>query len=104
MSLGPDFYAATALLDAVGSDFTTPPYMASATAADESADQRRAEDDSVSSQQRQFGSSHMGLSPDAKELAIALDRYKLAFCRRYITCEEILAVIMQLGYRRVEQS
>jgi hypothetical protein len=54
------------------------------------------------SERRQFGSSHIGLSPAAKELAVAIDQYKLTFRRRYITCEEMLAIITQLGYRRDE--
>jgi hypothetical protein len=56
--------------------------------------------DSVGSERRQFGSSHSDLSPDAKELAIAIDRYKIENRRRYITCEEMLAVMKSLGYHR----
>jgi hypothetical protein len=52
------------------------------------------------SERRQFGSSHNDLSPDARELAVAIDRYKIDSRRRYITCEEMLAVVKQLGYRR----
>jgi hypothetical protein len=55
-------------------------------------------------ERRQFGSSHAELSPAAREIALAIDQYKLAACRRYITCEEILAVITQLGYRRQAQA
>ena len=51
-------------------------------------------------ERRQFASSHSDLSPDAKELAIAIDRYKIDNRRRYITCEEMLAVVKQLGYSR----
>ncbi len=51
-------------------------------------------------ERRQFGSSHCDLSPDARELALAIDQYKLDHRRRYITCEEMLKVIRQLGYSR----
>lgn len=68
------------------------------------ADRRRSGGDRATAERRQFGSSHAGLSPEAKELAVAIDRYKLSSRRRYITCEEMLAVITQLGYRRVAQA
>jgi hypothetical protein len=51
-------------------------------------------------ERRQFGNSHDGLSPDAAELAQAIDQYKLCHRRRFITFEEMLAVMKSLGYRR----
>ena len=51
-------------------------------------------------ERRQFGNSHEGLSPDAAELAQAIDHYKLRHRRRFITFEEMLAVVKSLGYRR----
>ncbi len=51
-------------------------------------------------ERRQFGNSHTDLSPEALELALAIDRYKIANRRRYITCDEMLAVVKQLGYQR----
>ena len=51
-------------------------------------------------ERRQFGNSHDGLSPDAAELAQAIDQYKLRHRRRFITFEEMLAVVKSLGYRR----
>ena len=51
-------------------------------------------------ERRQFGSSHAGLSPAGRELAAAIDRYKLQFRRRYITCDEMLLVLRELGYER----
>jgi hypothetical protein len=51
-------------------------------------------------ERRQFASSHQGLSPDARELALAIDGYKLEHHRRYITFEEMLQVIQQLGYHK----
>ena len=52
------------------------------------------------SERRQFGSSHTGLSEAGRELAIAIDKYKLENRRRYITCDEMLAVIASIGYGR----
>lgn len=49
-------------------------------------------------ERRQFGNSHAGLSPDARELAEAIDNYKLKHSRRFITFEEMLQVIQDLGY------
>ena len=51
-------------------------------------------------ERRQFGNSHIGLSPDARELAEAIDNYKLLNRRRYITFEEMLTVIHALGYQK----
>lgn len=54
----------------------------------------------VSGERRQFGSSHQGLSEAGRELAQAIDRYKLENHRRYITCDEMLTILEGLGYRR----
>ncbi len=54
----------------------------------------------VRSDRRQFGSSHHGLSEAGRELAQAIDRYKLENHRRYITCDEMLSVLRGLGYQR----
>jgi hypothetical protein len=51
-------------------------------------------------ERRQFGGSHPGLSPEAEELALAIDDYKLRHRRRFIDYEEILAVLKGLGYHR----
>ncbi len=51
-------------------------------------------------ERRQFANSHDELSPDAKELAVAIDEYKLHHRRRFITYEEMLNVIQSLGYHR----
>ena len=51
-------------------------------------------------ERRQFGNSHEGLSPEAAELAHAIDQYKLVHRRRFITFEEMLAVVKSLGYSR----
>ncbi len=51
-------------------------------------------------ERRQFTNSHEGLSPDARELALAIDHYKLAHRRRFVTYEEMLNVVRSLGYHK----
>lgn len=51
-------------------------------------------------ERRQFANSHDDLSPDAAELAQAIDDYKIRHRRRFITFEEMLAVMKSLGYAR----
>jgi hypothetical protein len=51
-------------------------------------------------ERRQFSNSHDDLSPDAAELARAIDQYKLLHRRRFITYEEMLGVVKSLGYSR----
>jgi hypothetical protein len=51
-------------------------------------------------ERRQFANSHSELSAEARELATAIDDYKLRHRRRYITFEEMLGVIRELGYHR----
>jgi hypothetical protein len=51
-------------------------------------------------ERRQFANSHDDLSPEAAELARAIDGYKLQHRRRFITFEEMLSVIKSLGYGR----
>lgn len=52
-------------------------------------------------ERRQFVNSHEDLSPAARELAIAIDEYKLRHRRRFITYEEMLSVVLDLGYDKV---
>jgi hypothetical protein len=59
-----------------------------------------AADDAPGRERRQFANSHEELSPEAAELARAIDGYKLQHRRRFITFEEMLAVIKSLGYSR----
>ena len=54
----------------------------------------------VSHERRQFVNSHDELSPDAAELARALDGYKLRHRRRFVTYEEMLDVVVSLGYHK----
>jgi hypothetical protein len=51
-------------------------------------------------ERRQFANSYEELSPEAAELARAIDGYKVQHRRRFITFEEMLAVIKSLGYSR----
>jgi hypothetical protein len=51
-------------------------------------------------ERRQFADSHDELTADAKELARAIDAYKLMHRRRFITHDEMLAVFKSLGYHR----
>ncbi len=54
-----------------------------------------------SQERRQFTNSHAELSPEAQQLAMAIDRYKLQHRRRIIDYEEMLAVVKSLGYRQM---
>jgi hypothetical protein len=52
------------------------------------------------SERRQFANSHEELSPEARELADGIDQYKIRHRRRFITYEEMLAVVKALGYHK----
>jgi len=65
--------------------------------------ERRSYDPGVgrpSRERRQFTNSHEELSSEACELAMAIDQYKLAHRRRFITYEEMLSVVKSLGYHK----
>ena len=49
-------------------------------------------------ERRQFSNSYDSISPAARELATAVDEYKIRNRRRFITHEEMMAVIESLGY------
>lgn len=51
-------------------------------------------------ERRQFGNSYNHLSMDGRELAEAIDRYKIQHRRRYVTTDELLSVLKGLGYTR----
>ncbi len=55
---------------------------------------------SAARERRQFTNSHQGLSPEAAELATAIDSYKAQHRRRFINYEEMLSVVKSLGYSR----
>ncbi len=63
-------------------------------------DRRNTDERSSGFERRQFGNSHSTLSPNARELAEAIDAYKVEHRRRYITFEEMLKVIHKLGYQK----
>ena len=54
----------------------------------------------ASGERRQFGNSYHNLSQEGKQLAEAIDTYKLEYRRRYITTDELLSVLKELGYSR----
>ena len=51
-------------------------------------------------ERRQFANSYEELSPDAADLARAIDGYKVQHRRRFVTFEEMLGVIKSLGYSK----
>ena len=51
-------------------------------------------------ERRQFTNSHNELSPDAADLARAIDQYKLQHRRRFINFEEMLSIFRSLGYSK----
>ena len=51
-------------------------------------------------ERRQFTNSYDELSVEARQLALAVDQYKLSRRRRFITYEEMLDVMKSLGYRQ----
>ena len=61
---------------------------------------RRHTETEIGVERRQFSNNYDGLSPRAGELARAIDQYKLQHRRRFITHEEMLSVITELGYEK----
>ena len=51
-------------------------------------------------ERRQFCDGRVELSLEARELAMAIDQYKLQHRRRFITFEEMLTVLTELGYHK----
>lgn len=51
-------------------------------------------------ERRQFANSYDELTSEARELALAIDEYKLVHRRRFITYEEMLNVVKSLGYSK----
>lgn len=56
--------------------------------------------ESPARERRQFTNSYDELSPEARQLAMAVDQYKMSHRRRFITYEEMLEVVKSLGYRQ----
>lgn len=65
-------------------------------------DRRDAQSDQAAPgrERRQFVNSHEELSPEAGELARAIDQYKLLHRRRFINFEEMLGIVKSLGYNK----
>jgi hypothetical protein len=53
-------------------------------------------------ERRQFSNNYDSLSDEARALALAIDQYKLDHRRRFITYEEMLTIMKQLGYSKYE--
>ncbi len=58
------------------------------------------QDTPVGRERRQFSNSHEDLSPEAAELARAIDQYKMQHRRRFINFEEMLSIFKSLGYHK----
>ncbi len=56
--------------------------------------------DAGDGERRQFGNSYNELTAEGRELALAIDAYKLKNRRRYITPDEMLQIVKSLGYQR----
>ena len=80
------------VLNAKSSDDKSPTFV----------DRRSSKGNSATGERRQFGSSHSELTEAGRELATAIDQYKVERRRRYITCDELLTVLSKLGYTRDE--
>lgn len=86
----------------IAADSVTPFSVGPAVNTDDSFVERRAPRDSFQGlERRQFSNSHSELSAPARELAMAVDAFKLGHHRRFISFEELLQVIESLGYRKV---
>lgn len=51
-------------------------------------------------ERRQFSSSYPELSPAGREIAFAIDEYKIRHRRRFVTYDEMLHIMHSLGYRK----
>lgn len=51
-------------------------------------------------ERRQFAESRESLNPEVRELAEAIDDYKLTHKRRYVTLAEVLDAVKRLGYHK----
>ena len=51
-------------------------------------------------ERRQFADSHAELSPEAREFAQAVDRYKLNHARKFVTLAELFDILVGLGYHK----
>lgn len=63
-------------------------------------DRRASAGDRPGVERRQFADGRAELTPEARELAEAVDAYKRIHRRRFITHEEMVGVIKSLGYHK----
>lgn len=49
---------------------------------------------------RQFGANYDDLTIAGRDIAVAIDRYKVEHHRRFINADELLAIILSTGYSR----
>jgi hypothetical protein len=54
----------------------------------------------MGAERRQFRDGNRSARPEVAELANAIDDYKVAYRRRFITFEELFDVMSSLGYHR----
>lgn len=78
----------------------TPPLPVESPSKPDFTDRRQSNPNERGMERRQFGNSYRNLSKPARELAEAIDAYKVQHRRRYITTDEMLEVIQALGYRQ----
>ncbi len=57
---------------------------------------------SQGAERRQFASNYETLSAAGRELALAIDQYKLEHHRKFVNHDEMIQVILALGYRKAE--
>lgn len=80
----------------------TPALTPAATVPRGFSERRNQEAEAPGVERRQFAASRDSERPEVNELAEAIDQYKLTHRRRFITVEELLDVIVELGYSRSE--
>jgi hypothetical protein len=51
-------------------------------------------------ERRQFAESRDAMHPDVRELAEAIDAFKMSHHRRYVTLAEVFEVFKGLGYHK----
>jgi len=51
-------------------------------------------------ERRQFADSHDELPPPVREFADAVDAYKIAHARKFVTLSELYQILVGLGYHK----
>ena len=102
--MSPDFVVSSVITPSIPATTSAQaPFSLGPSNAEESAfvERRAPRDEFRGIERRQFANSHNELSAPARELAVAIDAFKLGHHRRFISFEEMLQVIESLGYRKV---